>query len=168
MLRKRTHTRQCGRAHGDHRVILYAPRVIPFPKSGTPHNKLLYSLHVPEVAEFNPKGVIQSSSSVSCPCLRGKHCPVRTLVAYLLCLQKPSYFTRPRVHLETWFWLHKMQILFYRTYPKMEYFQSQLNNWLVYYTMKCTISEVNSWIIAWKYARYQLMITLSIQVPLLG
>ena len=84
--------------------------------------QLLYSLHVPEVAEFNPKGVIQSSSSVSCPCLRGKHCPVRTLVAYLLCLQKPSYITRPRVHLETWFWLHKMQILLYRTYPYIEYF----------------------------------------------
>ena len=67
-------------------------------------------------------GQLLIPSSVSCPCLRGKHCPVRTLVAYLLCLQKPSYITRPRVHLETWFWLHKMQILFYRTYPKMEYF----------------------------------------------
>ena len=34
--------------------------------------------------------------------------------------------------------------------------------------MKCTISEVNSWIIAWNYVRYQLMISLIRLFPLLG
>ena len=31
---QKNHTHVCGRVHGDHRVILYDPRVIPFPKSG--------------------------------------------------------------------------------------------------------------------------------------
>ena len=35
------------------------PRVHTLPKSGTPQSKLPHSLHVPEVAEFNTKGVFQ-------------------------------------------------------------------------------------------------------------
>ena len=35
------------------------PRVHTLPKSGTPQSKLPHSLHVPEVAELYPKGVIQ-------------------------------------------------------------------------------------------------------------
>ena len=74
LCRGTTH-RSADRAHGDHRVILYAPGTNPSQKWHPAKHNLPHSLHVPEAAEFNPKGVIQLPLVYHVLFLRGKHVP---------------------------------------------------------------------------------------------
>ena len=72
--------------------------------------QLPYSLHVPEAAEFNPKGVIQLPLVYHVLFLRGKHVPSEPSL-HIYYVFKPKLHTRPRVHFKLGLF-HKMQILY--------------------------------------------------------
>ena len=78
------------------------PRVQTLPKSGTLQSKLPHSLHVPEAAEFNPKGVIQL------PLVYHVHVYVGSIVPsepslHIYYVSKSKLYARPRVHFKAWF-----------------------------------------------------------------